>query len=303
MPEHAVVRGADPVVREHRGRILSCDFVVTVDDDDVARALEVLPFHVSQGVEPSRRHRIEVAKDRHGYRIREDGKSGEHASDASAAAQRVQERINALALLALDSHAKVHAGCATWQGRGLLVAGAARTGKSTLMARLLYEGFDVQGDDTVLLKDGRAMALPRRFGVRRGTLALIPQLWPEMPAWVADGPPNGYHVLALDPQELGFPWRIAPVPVDAVFFLKPAHGEPSRAVLCPRYRMANYLMSQSTPPAGGARAWIREISTLVARAECFVLEIGELDSAVRAMTDALVDVRRAEGSTEPNRGD
>jgi hypothetical protein len=51
--------------------------------------------------------------------------------------------------------------------------------------------------------------------------------------------------------------------------------------------MASQLMSQSVPPAGGARAWIREIATLVSRADCYVLELGELDSAVRAVTDAL----------------
>ena len=46
-------------------------------------------------------------------------------------------------------------------------------------------------------------------------------------------------------------------------------------------------MSQSIAPAGGVRAWIREIATLVARAECYLLEIGELDSAIRAVNEVL----------------
>jgi hypothetical protein len=46
-------------------------------------------------------------------------------------------------------------------------------------------------------------------------------------------------------------------------------------------------MSQSIPPAGGARVWIQEIASLVSRADCYVLELGELDSAVKAVNDAL----------------
>src|SRR5262249_13683685 len=88
----------------------------------------------------------------------------------------------------------------------------------------------------------------------------------------------------LDPAELGFPWRIAPMPVDVVFFLAPVHGSTSRVLPCPRYQMACLLMSQSVPPAAGVRALIRDVAELVAEAKCYVLELGELDSAVRAVT-------------------
>ena len=276
---------------ERRGRVLSSEFSVAVDAEDVARVLDALPFRAVQEGAATRCHRLEVVREGEGYRIREDGHVREHVPDVDAVSRSVQERVHALALAALDGHARLHAGCATFRGRGALFAGPGRAGKTTLMARLLYEGFGVQGDDTVVLRDGRAMALPRRFWIRRGTLDLVPQLSSRLPPWAADGPADGYHIVVLDPAELGFPWRIAPVPVDAVFFLSPVHGSPSCAVPCPRYQMARRLMSQSIAPTTGTRAWIREIATLVGRAECYVLELGELDSAVSAVRAGLAGLR------------
>jgi hypothetical protein len=57
--------------------------------------------------------------------------------------------------------------------------------------------------------------------------------------------------------------------------------------------MASRLMGQSASPAGGARPWIREIAALVAGAGCFILAIGELDSAIRHIRNALDTVPRA----------
>jgi hypothetical protein len=281
-------------VIERRGHVLSSEFFVSVDEENAARILDTLPFHAVQDVTATHRHRLEVVREEQGYRIREDGQAQAHLLDAEAVGSSVQDRINALALAEMGGHAKLHAGCATLGGRGALFVGPGRSGKTTLMTRLLHEGFAVQGDDTVVLRDGDAMAVPRRFRVRRGTLTLVPQLSDMAPAWALEGPPNGYHVVVVDPVDLGFGWRITPVPVDVVFFLVPNHGSPSRAIPCPRYRMASMLMTESVPPAAGARALIREIATLVAQADCYVLELGELDSAVSAVNAAV-----ARAGTQP----
>ena len=272
---------------ERRGRVLSSEFSVSVDEESAARVLDTLPFHAVQDVTSTHHHRLEVVREEQGYRIREDGQAQAHLLDVEAVGSSVQDRINALAMAEMGGYAKLHAGCATLGERGVLFAGPGRSGKTTLMTRLLHEGFAVQGDDTVVLRDGYAMAVPRRFRVRRGTLTLVPQLSARAPAWALKGPPNGYHVVVVDPVDLGFGWRITPAPVDVVFFLVPKHGSPSRVIPCPRYRMASMLMTESVPPATGARALIREIATLVARADCYVLELGELDSAVTAVNAAV----------------
>jgi hypothetical protein len=219
-------------VIERRGHVLSSEFFVSVDEENAARILDTLPFHAVQDVTATHRHRLEVVREEQGYRIREDGQAQAHLLDAEAVGSSVQDRINALALAEMGGHAKLHAGCATLGGRGALFVGPGRSGKTTLMTRLLHEGFAVQGDDTVVLRDGDAMAVPRRFRVRRGTLTLVPQLSDRAPAWALEGPPNGYHVVVVDPVDLGFGWRITPVPVDVVFFLVPNHGSPSRAIPC-----------------------------------------------------------------------
>lgn len=290
-------------VIERRGRVLSSEFWVSVDGEDAVRVLDTLPFHAAQDVTATHRHRLEVLREEKGYRIREDGLTRDHLLDAETVGSSVQDRIHALAMAGMDEHAKLHAGCVTHGGRGVLFVGPGRSGKTTLMARLLYEGFAVQGDDTVVLRGGFAMAVPRRFRVRRGTLALVPQLSSRAPAWALEGPPNGYHVVVVDPVELGFAWRIAPVPVDVVFFLVPGHGSPSRVIPYARYRMAHLLMSESVPPAEGARGLIREIATLVGRADCYVLELGELDSAVTAVNAVLADTEPRSQPSTPATGE
>ena len=83
-------------------------------------------------------------------------------------------RMHELALAALPEFTRIHAGCATWGGRRFVAAGPPRSGKSTLMARLLYEGFHVHCDDLILLQGGEVLPYPRRFFLRRAGAALIP---------------------------------------------------------------------------------------------------------------------------------
>ena len=65
-----------------------------------------------------------------------------------------------LAFAAFAGCSKIHAGCADFGGRRMLVVGRGRAGKTTLMTRLLFEGFAVQGDEMVIVRNGRVLAYP-----------------------------------------------------------------------------------------------------------------------------------------------
>jgi hypothetical protein len=160
--------------------------------------------------------------------------------------------------------------------------GAPQAGKTTLMTRLLYAGFAVQGDELVLVRDGEALPYPRRFGVRALTVPLIPQL-----AAFASPGPGGPGSLIVDPLHLGFDWRIEAGPVAAVLYLEPNHGGPSRLEPCPTHVMAQWVMSQSTGPAAGKRQWIRDVCAILDRASSHILRLGDLDGAVDAVKQAL----------------
>jgi hypothetical protein len=190
--------------------------------------------------------------------------------------------MHELSLEALPEFTKIHAGCANWGAKRLVAAGPTGSGKTTLMTRLLYEGFAVHCDDIVLLQRGDVLPYPRRFWIRPRAVPLLPQIVPFAFRVAAN---RGY--LAVDPSELGFEWRIDRAPVDAVLFLEPNHGGETRLEPCPKYSMAERIMSQSNIPAGGAGEWVRDICTMLDGARCYVLRSGSLDATVAAVKDAL----------------
>jgi hypothetical protein len=150
------------------------------------------------------------------------------------------------------------------------------------MARLLFEGLAVHCDDIVLLRQAQVVPYPRRLWIRPTTVALIPQIAPLAARLAPD------EVLALDPSEVGFEWRIEPGPVDTIFFLEP-DLELTATVLepCPKYAMAARLMSQSSLPSGGAQQWVGDVCRLVDSAACYLLRWGTLDTSVATVKTAL----------------
>lgn len=282
MPANAPRRRARPLSLERSVRLLACDFSVVADCEEVLGVLDCLVQHAAQRYPVSRRHHFAASRTDEGYRLREDGRELDPRWDARSAAELLYGRMHELALAALPEFTKIHAGCANWRGNRLVVAGPARSGKTTLMTRLLYEGFAVHCDDIVLLRHGDVLPYPRRFWVRLQAVPLLPQI----AAFAARVPETEGHV-ALDPSELGFEWQIDPAPADAVLFLEPNHGEATRLEACTKVSMAERIMSQSNLPAAGARDWVKDICGLVEHATCFVLRSGDLDTGSAAVKDAL----------------
>jgi hypothetical protein len=286
-------------VVERSVQLLACEFRIAVDCERLAGWLDETVSSAIQAYPVSRHYRFEVSRVDGAYRIREDGNAPHVALTLEAAAEHIRRRLHELSLAALTGYTKVHAGCATWAGRRLLAVGAAGSGKTTLMARLLWEGFAVHGDEMVLLRDGGSIAYPRRFGIRAPTLDLVPQIGALAPALARAGQPHGDKVLVLDPHEIGLPWRIEPGPVGAVFYLDANHGRRTEVRACARHLMVQRVMPQSAPPAGGPSRWIAEVCAIIERADCYTLALGDLDAAVHAVQQVL---DRADGSGALSRG-
>jgi hypothetical protein len=274
-------------VVERSVQLLACEFRIAVDCERLAGWLDDTVSSAVQAHPVSRRYRLDVSRANGAYRIHEDGEARHVAPTTESAAEYIRRRLHHLSFAALTGYTKVHAGCATWAGRRLLAVGAARSGKTTLMARLLWEGFAVHGDEMVLLRDGRSIAYPRRLGIRAPTLELVPQIGALAPALARAGHSHGDKVLVLDPHEIGLPWRIEPGPVDAVFYLEANHGGCTEVRSCARHLMVQRVMPQSAPPDGGASRWIAEVCAIIGRAECYTLALGDLDVAVQAVRRVL----------------
>ena len=76
----------------------------------------------------------------------------------------VRAHRHAFELASLSGWAQVHAATvdlATTEGRErVLVVGPSGAGKTTLATRLLLDGADVQGDESVLVRRGESLAVP-----------------------------------------------------------------------------------------------------------------------------------------------
>jgi hypothetical protein len=285
VPAEALRRGAGQLILRRDVRLLACEFELVSDGADVMREIDRFVPRPIQPILAGRRHRLEARRADGAYRLRVDGRPSGQEPDAAAAARTLFWRMHELSLAALPEFSRMHAGCASWGGRRIVAAGPARSGKTTLMARLLFEGFDVHCDDLVLLRRGAALPYPRRFFIRPESVALIPQLAARSVdplEWGGWDPGS----LAVDPSALGFEWRIECAPVDVVLFLeRDAAG--ARLEACPRHSMAERLMFQSNAPAGGPGAWVRDVCALLDRAACFVLRSGDLESSVSVVKDLL----------------
>ena len=264
-------------------QLLSCEFSVSTNAEPVVRWLDGVRPNAVQDHPVSRRHRLEVHREDGGYRVLEDGADHGLITGLEEAGALVERRLHELAFGALAEYTKIHAGCATWRGRRFLVVGHGRAGKTTLMTRLLVDGFSVEGDEMVLVRNGCVVAYPRRFGIRRRTLDLVPQvgvLAPHLSGALAANEPDGYQILALDPSQLGLPWRIGSGPAEVLLLLDGRHAGPTEARACPDHLMVRGVIAQSSPPSTGRAAWVRDVCTVVRGAASYWLTLGDLDSAV-----------------------
>jgi hypothetical protein len=145
-----------------------------------------------------------------GFTIREEGDALTTVATPEQAADAVHVRAHrrAFELASLSGWARVHAATVDLDGVRVLVVGPSGAGKTTLAARLLLDGADVQGDESVLVRRGESLAVPRALHLKPGTDRVLPELAPLLPSL-----PVVNDVTVLDPARVGrrIELRIAPV--------------------------------------------------------------------------------------------
>ena len=130
--------------------------------------------------------------------------------------------------------------------------------------------------------DGKAVAFPRKFYVREDSIRHVPKLriMERFAACVAN--PQEGRLVALDPLEFGKPWRIAPASVSTMLYIEPNHGAGTTLRRSGKVEMTRHMLLHCAPPISRRRDWLGDLCATVDQANTYVIELGDIASAVAA---------------------
>jgi hypothetical protein len=189
------------------------------------------------------------------------------------------ERLHEQAMRRFSDHIRIHAASGYGPNGLVLLVGEKAAGKTTTAVHLLLEGFDMVGDELVLLRQGEAITFPRPFYLRYPALALLPKFGDSAASAPFVNSEIGGKLIATDPQKLGRRWRIRPAPISTIVFLEPNHGGSSRLTACGKVEMVRRALTQASPPSSGRADWITDFCNTINQADTLVAHMGDLDSA------------------------
>jgi hypothetical protein len=273
-------RAADPLTYVERIRLLCCEFEIRTNSPDFFNRLSSVTQRAEQDVPVVQRPTVSVTWTGKEFLIRGDDMEDDFEFTATLAVETLYPRLHGRAIAALPDHIRINAACGTHARGSFLIAGPARGGKTILAISLMLAGANMTGDALALLRDGEALAFPRKFLAREASIGLVPALRgiDRFAACVSN--PQESRVVALDPLEFGKPWRITPAPVAAIFCIEPNHGARSTVLRSGKVEIMQRLVPYCAAPISARRDWLGDLCATVDRAEAFVIELGDLDSAV-----------------------
>ncbi|MBV8358233.1 MAG: hypothetical protein JO189_09905 [Deltaproteobacteria bacterium] len=268
-----------------RLQLLACTVEIRTELPEFAYRLRYVTQHADQDHVVTDHAAFDVAREGENYIVCEDGAVIFSGRAVEMALVELFERMHARAFAALPDDIRIHAASGMDQGRMFLLVGNPFSGKTTLSMHLLLEGMEMIGDELVLLRNGLAVAFPRKFYPRESSLPLLPGLrlpGTDLPC-VFDA--DGAKRIAIDPAALGRLWHIARAPVKAVFYLDPDFSRKTRVYPCTKVEMVRLVMEQCTPPLSRRKGWIADLCDMINGATARMIAVGDFSSIA-------VDIRK-----------
>jgi hypothetical protein len=223
---------------------------------------------------PTRTMRYDVRASDGGFRVEEEGDTLADVATVDDARDAVYVRAyrRAFELASLAGWIRLHGALVDIAGSRVLLAGPSGSGKSTLAARMLVDGDGVQGDESVLIRRGQVVAVPRPLHIEPATDVLVPEI-----AAMQANAPRVSGIAIIDPGRLGFKWQLRQARLDHAILLDRNPG-PQGCVPIPQIEMMAALVPEVFRVAETKSALLRELSAAIAGAGCHRL----------AMTDPAV---------------
>lgn len=256
--------------------------------DAAARAAVAGLDHGAEQVDldPVLEARIAVVHQDGAYVVTDGGDELARPATPRAVADEVHARVHrrAFEFAALQGWVRVHGVLATVAGRRVLVSGPSGSGKTTLALGLLARGVPVDGDESVLVRNGHVRAVPRRFHVKAGRVAVPP----VAEGWLADAPTVGdaTGLLALDPRVTGMPWRLTAGPLADLVLLERTDGA-SRIETAPTPMALERLRREVFRTAESRATVVRQLAGALSRARLHRLLSGPDGRAPAVLAEKL----------------
>lgn len=250
-----------------------------VADDATVAALRDAVAVVEHPMAPSRTQRYDVTAGRGGHVIAEEGDRLAIVSSPQDACGAIvaRARRRSLELASLKGWVQLRGALLDLDGSRILLVGPGGAGKTVLALRLALAGALLQGDDSVLLRDGSTIAFPALPVIAPGAQTLLPELATALL-------PGAGDTRRLDPaRALGVQWRLRIARVDHVVVLEQGEREVSARPTAPAHVLAP-LTAALAPVTESKPVLLRALTAMLAGARCHTLSVGdplEMERAVR----------------------
>lgn len=268
-------------VDELRFRLLWADVVVRTPPE-TATSLAYMVQRAKQSVPVEATWRYSVVAGNGGYALSEEGVEIGRVSDATDVLDLVYMHVHerAFADASARGWVRTHGGLARVPAGRILVTAPAGTGKTTLMTRLAFDGAAVEGDESVLARDGTALAFPRPFHLKPGITDHVPELIP----WLTTLPRlDEPRIWALDLAAVGLPWTIEPGPIDAVVVLGRADDRLTTLEPVSATEVMHDIVSEVFLHSESKATVVREVARLLRDGPCFRLQSADPSRAAAAL--------------------
>jgi hypothetical protein len=267
-------------------RLLSCEFEIRTNSRELIDLFTSVTQRATQNFPVVERCTATVDWTGEEFHIDIGGVEDDFELSVTSALETLYNGLHSRAIAALPDHIRIYAASGMHTGSAFLIIGPERAGKTTLALSLMLEGVDITGDALVLLLDGKALPFPRKFHAREDSLGKLAKLPLDRFAGSVSNPQDG-RIVAFDPLEFEKPWRIEPAAVSTVFYIEPNFG--GRSTLRPsgKVEMVRRVLPHVTPPIAARQGWLGDLCATINRAESFVMELGDLASAVAATLEVL----------------
>jgi hypothetical protein len=189
----------------------------------------------------------------------------------------------------LTAYHLFHGGVVKFRGRVIVLPGQSGAGKSTTVAALALSGAEFYSDEVAVLDSSlNAHPFPRVLGLKQGGWAAVQARFPKLAAQGVVSAEPGAHMAYVRPPVLP-PEGAPPLAVDCILLPSRDPGGEARLERVSRSAGLSRLVDQSLDMPLWRRTGFEAIVRLAQQAECYALNVSDVDGTLRAM-EALPEV-------------